>query len=87
MSTLLSRKGLAGIRVCAVKDESRGQTTPQLPQTSQGAFSALIATDLEDLTAGDSNLDPITLFEIESLHQRCWQANRLFPHFETCIPP
>jgi hypothetical protein len=39
-------------------------------------FSALIATDLEDLTAGDSNLDPIALFEIESLHHRRWQANR-----------
>jgi hypothetical protein len=72
---LVSKKALSDIRVSPVENEAGRQWTPQFAQTSQSTLSALIAADFEYAAIGDSNLNPIALFQVKRFHYGSGQTD------------
>lgn len=59
----------------AVEPETRRQRTAQTSKTRQRLFFAGVACNPELTCAGDPNLDPVTLFEIEGIDHGRRESN------------
>jgi hypothetical protein len=58
-----------------VKNESRGQRTPQFAQGGQGSLSALVASNFKRPLRGDTDFDLIARLQLKCIHDGCWQTD------------